>query len=122
MPTNIFYTAHEHEGAHRYQVTLLADYDLRDDSWNDTIAEQCAEDWHGNHDGWEANWPRVFTLYATKNGPSFGKFEIDRETVPQFNAVQLKEPQRTVFIGTTGHADFLDDDNGNRRFWPVPEA
>lgn len=86
MSTTLFYSAHEGEDAHRYTVTLIADYDLRDDTWNDSIAEQCAEDWHRNYDGWEAQWPRVFTLFKNKTGPAFAKFEVDRETVPQFNA------------------------------------
>jgi hypothetical protein len=87
MSTTLHYSATADEGAHRYQVTLDADYELEDDGiWNDSIAEQCAHDWHNNYDGWEAYWPRVFVLYKGKTGPAFAKFEVDRETIPQFNA------------------------------------
>lgn len=86
MPTTIFYNAYGDENGYRHEVRLLPDYDLSDDSWNDSIAEQCAEDWHDNKDGFEGQWPRVFVLFAGKTGPSFARFEVDRETVPQFNA------------------------------------
>lgn len=90
MTTTVFYTATDDDGAYRYLVTLDADYDLEAGTWNDSIAEQCADDWHGNHDGWEASWPRIFTLYATKEGPALARFEIEREAVPQFNAMQCR--------------------------------
>jgi hypothetical protein len=86
MPTTLYYNEDGDDEGRRHQVTLIADYDLDDDTWNDSIAEQCAEDWHSNHDGWEASWPRVFSLYRQKTGPSFARFEVERETVPQFNA------------------------------------
>ena len=31
-------------------------------------------------------------------------------------------PAKMVFAGTTGSTEFLSDDNGNRRFWPVSGA
>ena len=40
------------------------------------------------------------------------------ETVRQSDDAPIK----MVFAGTTGSTDFLDDDNGNRRFWPVSGA
>lgn len=88
MSTTLYYNAYGDEVGSRHQITLIADYDLGDDSWDDSIAEQCAEDWHNNHDGFEARWPRVFALYKDKVGPPFAKFSVDRETVPQFNAIK----------------------------------
>lgn len=91
MPTTLYYTTHDDDHAHRYQVTLIADYDLTDDTWSDSIAEQCADDWHCNHDGWEASWPRVFSLYRDKTGPSFASFTIEREYEPCFSATPIAQ-------------------------------
>jgi len=88
MPTTLYYNPRGDDTGHRHQVTLIADYDLDDDSWNDSLAEQCAEDWHNNKDGWEGDWPRVFSLYRAKTGPAFARYEVEVETVPQFNATK----------------------------------
>jgi|GEM_PF-1630723 len=49
-------------------------------------AVEAAEDYHHNHDGWEANWPLEITLYSTEDGPAVHLFEVERETVPEFYA------------------------------------
>lgn len=49
------------------------------------IAEDCAEDYHSNHDGWEARWPLTFTI-ATEDETILGTFEVEREARPQFYA------------------------------------
>lgn len=86
MPTTLYYSAYNDDAGRRTPVTLIADYDLDDDSWNDSLAEQCAADWHSNHDGFEARWPRVFALYRDRTGPAFARFTVGREYEPQFNA------------------------------------
>ena len=88
MPTTLYYNPRGDDTGHRHQVTLIADYDLNDDSWNDSIAEQCAADWHDNKDGWEGEWPRVFSLYRDKTGPAFARFEVGREYTPEFSATR----------------------------------
>ncbi len=50
------------------------------------MAEECAQDFHGNHDGWESRWPREFTLYESEDGPALATFQIEREAVPMFTA------------------------------------
>ena len=49
-------------------------------------AVDAAEDYHGNHDGWESAWPIDFYIYESEDGPPVGRFEVERETVPQFHA------------------------------------
>lgn len=56
------------------------------------LAEECAEDYHYNHDGWEASWPLTICIRTEENGPVVGRFEVDRETVPSFVATQKAQP------------------------------
>jgi hypothetical protein len=88
MPTTLYYNPQGDDNGHRHQVTLMADYDLSDDTWNDSIAEQCAHDWHTNKDGFEGEWPRVFSLYRHKTGPAFARLEVSLEYEPTFSATE----------------------------------
>lgn len=75
-------------------------YSVNDNDWRyslDTymgvrerdIAEDAAEDYHGNHDGWEATWPVVIHVYETEDGPEVARYEVERESEPVFTASPL---------------------------------
>lgn len=49
------------------------------------IAQDCAEDYHSNHDGWEDKWPLVVHLYSTE-GLRIGSFIVKLEMEPSFYA------------------------------------
>ena len=58
------------------------------DRW---AAQECAEDYHDSHDGWELqSWPYTFALRQTEDGPVIARFIVDCESVPSFSAITLK--------------------------------
>lgn len=59
------------------------------DDFPQWIAEDCAEDFHGNHDGWDSSWPLQLTVIL-ESGEEI-TFEIDRESRPVFRASRIKE-------------------------------
>lgn len=54
------------------------------------IAERCAFDYHRKHEHLQT-WPLTFTLHATENGPEIARVLVEREFVPEFYAVVVRE-------------------------------
>jgi hypothetical protein len=47
-------------------------------------AEEAAEVFHSEHDGWEAQWPVIFRIYPP-GSDTFVRVEVEREAVPAFD-------------------------------------
>ena len=56
------------------------------DSW---MAQKAARHYHALHDGWEANWPLVFSLHEWECGPEMARFEVQRDFEPVFYAAAM---------------------------------
>ena len=79
--TMIYYSV----GDDNYRLETKTNYDIH--KRPKRVAEDAAEDYHDNHDGWESSsWPVEITLYETQDGPALGVFEVDREAQPVFMA------------------------------------
>jgi len=48
------------------------------------VATDLAEDYHSNHDGWEASWPLQIRIYA--GGKEVARLSVEREYEPTFSA------------------------------------
>ena len=79
---------------YKYAVLSYGDVDFKDahdiesshlPEFADWVAEDCAEDFHSNHDGWESKWPLDFKVWYDF-GEVLGVFQIEREYEPLFSA------------------------------------
>jgi hypothetical protein len=90
-------------GRYRYEMRLPVRIDLTDPHDLSDLAELAADDFHSNHDGWEASWPITFGIAATEDGPELARFEVDRDVEPVFSA--------TAVAGVPeGHAPSISDE------------
>lgn len=53
-------------------------------------AEDCAEDFYSNHDGYEEIWPLTITLHKHEGGREIGRFVVGMEVELRFSASQIK--------------------------------
>ncbi|HGY3930753.1 TPA: hypothetical protein ACNVXV_002074 [Citrobacter koseri] len=61
-----------------------------EDAWDyEQLAQEAAEDYWENHDGWESRWPLNIELFA--DGSSVGMFEVVMETEPTFSASKKEQ-------------------------------
>lgn len=54
------------------------------------VAEDAAEDFYHNHDGWESTWPLNFVI-LDEDFNELGKFVVNMEAVPSFLAYKHEE-------------------------------
>jgi hypothetical protein len=85
--TTVWYSS---EGESRYDLVLDGPFNVTRPIEAIDIARYAAHDFHTCHDGWEARWPREFTLYETEDGPPIETFEVEREAEPVFYAYRKK--------------------------------
>jgi hypothetical protein len=70
---------------------------LWDRDWS-MIVDELADDFHSNHDGWEASWPLQIRIY--ERGQEVARFEVEREYEPSFIAWEIPLPVAAEQVGT----------------------
>lgn len=73
---------HDHCGDCRFEFPKHQS--LYHQEWR-LVATDLADDYHSNHDGWEASWPIEFRIY--KDAECVWKGDIEREMEPAFYVV-----------------------------------
>lgn len=80
-------------GQYRYTTDYHGPFGLKinieDEGDLSYVAEQAADDFHTNHDGWECSWPRQFKIIGPDD-TVLGEFEVDRDVEPVFSAHKLQ--------------------------------
>lgn len=54
------------------------------------LAEDAAEEFFHEHDGWESKWPLVFNVYDDDR--HLGRYSVDVEHQPHFSATRMEAP------------------------------
>ena len=73
---------------HDPNVALDDTYEFESDhdtEFMDWVVEDCANDYHSNHDGWESSWPITFRIW-TESGEVLGDYLVERAYDPVFYA------------------------------------
>lgn len=68
-----------------YEIESASDAEFAD--W---IAEDAANDYHSEHDGWESHWPLTFRIWDDQ-GKLLGDYNVDRDYDPVFHASEVRK-------------------------------
>lgn len=80
----VWYTAGEDDTRFPLRLDWVCALELHEDQV--LAAQDCALDFHGEHDGWEASWPLEIALYASEDGPEIARLNVERDYDPTFMA------------------------------------
>jgi Predicted P-loop ATPase and inactivated derivatives len=84
---------------------------------SDVTTKDASSDLRGK---WVVEWSELDNL-SRAEAASVKKY-ITRQTEdyrPAYGRRNIRAPRQVVFVGTTNKTDYLKDETGNRRFWPV---
>jgi hypothetical protein len=68
----------------------FCEFETTEDDFDIFMAQEAAQDYWDNHDGWEASWPLEFSLHETEGGAEVARFAVQMEAEPVFYAVVAK--------------------------------
>jgi hypothetical protein len=70
---------------------------------------------------WIGEIPEIDRLIASKDESTLKAMlsKVSDRYRPSYGRASLDFPRQTVFAGTTNRDDYLRDETGNRRYWPV---
>ena len=74
----------EHGGSIEHSYEFQSNWKRDNADW---IAEDAADNFHSEHDGWEASWPMKLSIVFDDG--TIETFEVERETVPTFSAARV---------------------------------
>ena len=89
---DLTYSAGTSEGCHESRHDFPTRQRTYGDNWK-LVADDLAEDYNDNHDGWEASWPLELRIY--RGDDEVARFEVEKEFRPYFSAMTRANPDRS---------------------------
>ena len=70
---------------------------------------------------WIHEWAELDTLRRARDLEAVKAFIVSQSDIyrPSYGRLDVRVPRSSIFVGTTNSKEFLGDDTGNRRFWPI---
>ena len=93
MP-ELFYTVPEHCADSYYSFN--ASWAIKEDFQKTYVAQEAAENYWDNHDGWESTWPLEICIYNKEEGELLYSCRVDVEYVPSFGATLTNKQESEI--------------------------
>ncbi len=70
---------------------------------------------------WIHEWPELESIRRARDLEAVKAFLSSAADIyrPSYGHYDVRVPRSSIFVGTTNQREFLSDETGNRRFWPI---
>lgn len=96
---------------------------LAGDEWfSDSAIDISGKDAYGTlHRAWVTEWAELESLKRARDATMVKAFLTSAMDTyrPPYARLDIRKPRSGIIVATTNDAEFLSDDSGNRRFWPM---